>query len=504
MKGGQFDRRSFIKAAGAVAGLAAVEPWRAIGALAAPSLPPGSQAPFDHVVVLMMENRSFDHFLGWLPGANGRQAGLAYTDTKGNTYPTYPLAPDWQGCGYADPDHSWEGGVKQLNGGRVDGFLKTAAPGDTFPAGFYRQADLPVLSALATQYTVSDNYFCSILAETYPNRFYQHSAQTDRDHNNTNTATMPTIWDRMIGGLTGTYYHSDLPFLALWGTRYASIMRDYQLFKADCLAGTLPNLAFVDPSFNGETQGLSNDSHPHGDVRAGEALIAEVYHAVRSSPNWSRTILVINFDEWGGFFDHVVPPRVIDNHVDPSPGPHPDYRQLGFRVPNIVVSPFSPKGLVVSGGAPFEHTSVLKMLEWRWGLAPLTQRDANARNLAEMLDFSLARTDQPAVPSPTAPIVLACGPTSYAAHPPAAISGPAAPGAPGGGQQPAIAGGGGLPGTSTAAGTDLAAIPLAVAGASGLTIAGRRSRRGSGQPVPRCTAASPGNGGEPPETPPAG
>jgi phospholipase C len=440
-------RRDFLRATGAMAALAAFEPWRAGRALAATgaralsparaaALPNPANAPFDHVIVLMMENRSFDHFFGWLPGANGKQAGLRYTDTGGKTYPTYLLADgpsaagDWQGCGYADPDHSWEGGVKQLNGGRCDGFLKTAAPGDTFPIGYYSEADLPVFAPLAKTYTVSDNYFCSILAETYPNRFYQHSAQTDRDHNNSNTATMPAIWDRLTGGLTGTYYFTDLPFLALYGSKYASITKPFAQFLVDCQAGTLPNLAFVDPAFNGETQGVSTDDHPHGDIRSGEALLAQVYHAVRNSPQWGRTILVVNFDEWGGFYDHVPPPLTIDDHVDPAPGPHPDYRRLGFRVPNIVISPFSPAGAVVSGGAPFEHTSVLRMVEWRWGLQPLTKRDANARNLAEMLDFNLNRTDTPAIPSPTPVPAAPCSQASYPAHPPAAVQDAPAPSPP--------------------------------------------------------------------------
>ena len=477
------DRRTFLKGAAALGAAGILEPWSVARAVAS-SLPAPSAAPFDHVVVLMLENRSWDHFLGWLPGADGRQSGLAYADTSGVTYPTYALAPDWQGCGYADPDHSWEGGVKQLNGGRCDGFLKTAAPGDTFPISYYQEQDLPVMAALARNYTVSDNYFCSILAETYPNRFYQHAAQTDRDHNNTSTATMPAIWDRLTGGLTGRYYFHDLPFTALWGSKYASISQPIAAFLADCQAGQLPNVSFVDPAFNGETQGLSNDSHPHGDVRAGEALLAEVYHAVRNSPNWSRTILVVNFDEWGGFYDHVKPPTVIDNHVNPAPGPHPNYRQLGFRVPNIVISPFSPAGRVVSGGAPFEHTSVLKMIEWRWGLAPLTQRDANARNLAEMLDFGLSRTDAPAVASPLPPAPVACGPTSYAAHPPRAL-GPSAsptPAAPGGGGQAPAAATSTLPNTST--GHPLAGLAGAIAAGAGIGAAATglvRARRQRGE-----------------------
>ena len=470
-------RRQFLRISAGAAGVALAEPWAASGAgaivrPAAATLPNGASAPFDHVVVLMMENRSFDHFLGWLPGANGRQAGLAYTDRSGTTYPTYDLAPDWQGCGYDDPDHSWEGGVTQLAGGTASGFLKTAVAGDTFPIGYYTQASIPVLGALAEQYTTSDNYFAAILAETYPNRFYQHSAQTDRDHNSTATATMPTIWDRLAAaGLSGRYYSTDLPFLALWGSKYAPIINQFPQFLTDCAAGNLPNVAFVDPAFNGEGQGLSRDDHPHADIRSGEAFISEVYEALRSSPAWSKTVLVINYDEWGGFFDHVVPPRVVDTHVNPAPGPHPDYHQLGFRVPLVVASPFSAKGRIVSGGAPFEHTSVLKMIEWRWNLPPLTARDANARNLAEVLDLSLRRNDTPVIPTATYPPPVACGAGSAPAHKPAALSsaggGQASPPPsrhPGGNGSAAGTNGQSLPATGAPAGLALAGATAMVAG----------------------------------------
>jgi phospholipase C len=144
----------------------------------------------------MMENRSFDHFLGWLPGADGRH-DLTFASTDGNVYGNYPLAPDFQGCGYSDPDHSWEGFLVQNNHGRMDGFLQrptppannpgvTLAAANTFPIGYYTnrdqhghrkaQPDLPVIGALAENYTVLDRYFCSFAGETFPNRFYQHAA----------------------------------------------------------------------------------------------------------------------------------------------------------------------------------------------------------------------------------------------------------------------------------------------------------------------------------------
>ena len=397
------------------------------------TLPSGSSAPFDHVIVCMLENRSFDHFLGWLPGANGKQAGLSFLDTNGVSHGTFDLAPDYQGCSYADPDHSWQGGLVQMDGGKNDGFLKTALPGDVLPIGYYTQDTVNVLGTLVQNFATSDNYFCAILSATYPNRFYQHSAQTDRDSTTTTApngqqySLLPAIWDQLtplgtVGTVpTGRYYASDLPFTALWGPRYLPFTTTFDQFLIDCAAGTLPNVAFVDPSFNGESQGVSRDDHPHADVRAGEAFVDQVYTAVRNSPNWGRTVLVFNYDEWGGFYDHVPPPQVIDNNQVPNTGMNT--KQLGFRVPLAVVSPLAGQGTITSGGAPFEHTSVLKMIEWRFGLNAMTARDANARNLAEILDPARLsgavgpRTDLVTPPTPATAVSLPCS----ALTPPASV-----------------------------------------------------------------------------------
>jgi phospholipase C len=169
---------------------------------------------------------------------------MTYLSTDGNVYPNYPLAPDFQGCGYSDPDHSWEGFLIQHNFGKMNGFLQrptapadnpgvTLAAANTFPVGYYTnrdhrgrrkaEPDLPVIGALAENYTVLDRYFCSFAGETFPNRFYQHAARTDRDHNNSVISTLPSIWDHLSpvpntqGIPTGGYFFRDLPFLALWG-----------------------------------------------------------------------------------------------------------------------------------------------------------------------------------------------------------------------------------------------------------------------------------------------
>jgi phospholipase C len=255
-------------------------------------LPPPAQSGIDHIIVVMMENRSFDHYLGWMPGADGRQAGLTYTDRNGVPRVTSPLAPDFQGCAHPDPDHSAQGGRIEYNNGACDGWLRAGA-NDEYAIGYYTNLDLPFFGQAVQDWTVCDRYFASVMAETFPNRFHQHAAQTDRISNTFELSSLPTIWDRLAErGLAGRYYVSDSPFLAFWGLKYLPISRPVASFFADCQAGALPQVAFVEPRFIEESTGLSNDDHPHADVRAGQAFLNGVYRAVTTSPAWSRTLLV--------------------------------------------------------------------------------------------------------------------------------------------------------------------------------------------------------------------
>src|SRR5881394_2140755 len=210
-------------------------------------LPQPETCGIDHVIVFMMENRSFDHFLGWLPGADDRQAGLTYVDAGGVPHTTFPLAPDFQGCGFQDPDHSYDGGRVEYDGGACDGWLRA---NDVFSIGYYRQQDLAFLGHAVPDWTSFDRYFCAILGPTFPNRIYQHAGQTDRLANNAELSQLPTIWDRLAArGVSGRYYYSDVPFLGLWGAKYTPISRTLDAFFADCAAGTLPAVAFVDGAF---------------------------------------------------------------------------------------------------------------------------------------------------------------------------------------------------------------------------------------------------------------
>ena len=281
-----------------------------------------------------------------------------------------------------------------------DRIASTARPVSAITLMGTRKAlpDLPVTGALAEQYATLDRYFCSLAAETFPNRFYQHAGQTDRDHNSEVASTLPTIWDQLSpipnsnGIPTGGYYYRDSPFLALWASpaiepgatfKYQAFFHPFSdadattaalsagtSFVAACQNGTLPNVCYIDPAFDNEATGTSGDDHPQGDIRLGERFIADAYHALAEGGYLDNTVFIVTFDEWGGFYDHVPPPQVIDNtnpanvmHAGDSTTPTdgqllPNYRQLGFRVPGLVITNLAPPRRVKAADQPLTfHTT---------------------------------------------------------------------------------------------------------------------------------------------------
>ena len=401
----RLSRRHFIRTTAAAAGTVALRGAEPLLAQK-PTLPRPQQSGIDRIVVVMMENRSFDHMLGWLPGADGRQAGLTYADATGAEFSTYALPPDFQGCGHPDPDHSYEGGRIEFNDGACDGWLR-AGENDLYSIGYYTDADLPFFAGAARDWTTCDRWFSPIMGPTFPNRLYLHCAQTDRITNSFDLSTLPTIWDRLIArNVEARYYFSDAPFLALWGTKYTSIARHITSFFDACRTGRLPEVSFVEPRFLEESTGLSNDDHPHADVRDGQVFQNLIYSAVTNSPAWHNTMLVFIYDEWGGFFDHVAPGIAPTSAIDRAAG-NLDGRR-GFRVPAIVVSPFAQRSTVTS--TTFDHASVLRFIEWRWRLDPLTERDATANNLADVLNFSSRNLAAPSYLFDPGPYASFCPP----------------------------------------------------------------------------------------------
>jgi phospholipase C len=376
-------------------------------------LPKPRNIPIDTFVVLMMENRSFDHYLGWLPGADGRQAGLTFADRSGTAHDTARLAPDFQGCAHPDPDHSWEGGREQVNGGRMDGFLRSGS-NDEFSIGYYAEEDLPFIGHAAKAFTTYDRFFCSLLASTFPNREYMHAAQSYgmvdnsipeagfQDQGFPDTTIFAALKAR---GVDSRYFFNDLPVSALWGQDGLARSGRVEEYYTRAAAGTLPALSFVDPSFVNEGGGTSGDEHPHGDIRAGQAFMSDVVHAFMESPQWKRGCLFIVYDEWGGFFDHVRPPRVPDDRNDRDP--NKDFGIMGLRIPAVAVSPYARRGHVSHSIFGFE--SILKFIEYRFGLDPLVKRDAYAQNIGKSFDWqSKPRLELPDLPDPPAVASMQC------------------------------------------------------------------------------------------------
>ncbi len=407
-------RRDFLQRTAAAAGgvgLASVLPTQQLVAEAArrqrTKVPAPRDLPIDTFVVLMMENRSFDHYFGWRTDADGRNAGLQYPDKDGKPVPTYRLTPDFQGCGHPDPDHGWFGGRWQFNAGRNDRFLTGNEAGDgsdEFAIGYYQEEDLPFTGPASQAFMLHDRFFSSVMGPTFPNRHYKWAAQGGGFKTNVMPiGTLGHQWDTIFDvamrkGVSGRYFASDLPFSALYGTRGLSWTGQVEEYYARAAAGTLPNISFVDPPFRdgGGGNGVSADDHPHGDIRLGQAFMSDVVHAFMESPQFKRGALFIVYDEWGGFFDHVPPPRVPDDRA--SANHAEDWGQMGFRIPAMTISPFVRRGRVSHATLGFE--SILKLISHKFALGHLTKRHRYAYNIGRTMEWRRPNFEPPKLPDP--------------------------------------------------------------------------------------------------------
>ena len=421
----RIERRRFLKGALGLSGLALLQ-GSAIGhallrRAEAAALPAPGGDNFTTIVVGMMENRSFDHWLGWLgEAADGTQSFVNPTSlSQGDDCPAVELpvedatpVPTFHldsHCQSPDPDHGWNGGRVELNHGKLNGFVERSGE---VAMGYFNREDISFTSWLVDTYTTFSAYHCSVMGPTFPNREYLHSAQAGGVKSNEipfptpdnpvpTGYTWPTIWDRLnAAGVDWAFYGSDLPTIALFFHHIyenPGRVRHIVDFFIDAALGVLPRVAFIDPSFIT----IGNDDHPAHDIKLGQRFISDTFLAVAQGPQWfdpatgKGAVYALTYDEWGGFFDHVAPPRVPDDRA--SADPCEDWGQLGFRVPTNLASPFARKGFV--GTNLYDHTSILKMIEWNFDLSPLTMRDAAANNLAEVLDLS----QQPRVEFDTEP-----------------------------------------------------------------------------------------------------
>ncbi len=350
-------------------------------------------APIDTIVVLMMENRSFDHFLGALQldakyanrtsikGLSGKESNA---DKNGNDVVVHQFTdftPE-------DLPHDWDAVHSSWNDGKNDGFVKAhAGANERDTMGYHDRSQIPFYYWLADNYTVCDNWFASVLGPTWPNRYYLHActAGGKKSNNPILTSIPDTVWDRMksVGKSYKNYYAGAAAwYLGGFIGKLATMNPTAPIsdFFSAAKAGKLPNFSLIDPDF------LSSDDHPSHDVRKGQAFVATVYEALAQSPQWDRLLFIITYDEHGGFFDHVPPPSAKDEYVE--------FQQRGFRVPALVIGGRAKRGAVVS--TTFEHSSVAATLKTRFNIANLSNRMADTNDLSSCIDPLLVAKPQAA------------------------------------------------------------------------------------------------------------
>jgi phospholipase C len=276
--------------------------------------------------------------------------------------------------------------------------------------GFWNQDDLPFYYGLARTFPLCDRWFASCLAQTYPNRKFLMCGtavgQVSTDLSQVGKAPPPngTIFERLNDhGISWRNYSVDIPQILLFPPVYNANQDKVQRiaqFYLDVAAGTLPAVSLVDPGFVTDQSEENN-----ADIRVGETFVSQVINAVMAGPGWAKTVLVWTYDEHGGYYDHVPPPRAIPpDDIPPQIMVPPDqpggYDRYGFRVPAVIVSPYARPNYV--SHHVHDHTSFLKLIETKWNLPALTYRDANATNLLDALDFHRqpAFLDPPILPGP--------------------------------------------------------------------------------------------------------
>lgn len=358
-----------------------------------------------HIVVLMMENHSFDNLLGMVPHqVPGRQNVDGFTlDRHGRVANFNPGQHNQRIHGRHaptpcqpphEPDQTWDASHISFAQGRMDGFVKASGPAAML---YWDRQDIPFTYSLTEHFAVGQRYFCSVMAQTYPNRrfFFCGTASgliaTDATSFST-PARNGTIWDRLDAhSIDWAVYYQNLPSLAIVpGAADSSARRarvhKFDQFYDDVAAGKLPQFTFLDPDYDTTSQ-----ENPQ-DIQVGEEFIAKVTRALLKAPSWQHTALFITYDEHGGYYDHVPPPRAIKpDNTAPMLKPsdfQAGYTRYGFRVPLMVVSPWVKPRYV--SRVVQDHTSLDAFIERKWNLPAMTFRDANADPMTDYFDFRRA------------------------------------------------------------------------------------------------------------------
>jgi phospholipase C len=384
-----------------VSGLSRREFLRDVGGVGAAGLVgacgPRGPGRIEHIVVVMMENRSFDHVFGDLSlsedqAVDGLVAGLSNDLPDGTPVAPFPV----ESYCPADPPHTWEASHTAFADGANSGFVQACydeyqnADDARQVMAYQSRAHMPASYALADAYCLCERWFSSVLTSTWPNRLYLHGAQSEGATANVlpeaGFFSMPTIWDRLDdAGIAWAYYYTSLPYISLFrrfDTR--SELQEVGAFFDACTRGVLPPVCMVDPPFG------VGDDHPPAKPAMGQVFLASIHQALATSPLWEKVLLVVVYDEAGGFFDHVPPGTAPDDRAADGFG------QLGFRVPAIVAGPWVKPGV---SDIPFDHTSVLAHIERMFGLPPLTARDAAANDLTALLDADRMAANDPYDPA---------------------------------------------------------------------------------------------------------
>jgi phospholipase C len=402
----------------------------------------------EHIFVLMLENRSFDHMLGFsaiegidaVTGQPTRINGLTGSESNSSV----PVKPGADARMPTDPDHEFENVVTQLcgkgavyppggpypainNSGFVTSYLASGGADAQEVMKCYTPAQLPVLNALAREFVVCDNWFAPLPGPTWPNRMFVHAASSGgldhspsvaeiADWESLNGFRFPngTIFDRLNAKSIRRrlYGDDDFPLVAALKGIHLSDIRHYSLFAGDLQQpGYADRYIFIEPSYDVLNKYRNgNSQHPLGDVTHGEALIKRTYEAIRNSPVWESSLLIITWDEHGGFYDHVRPGAAIPpaDHASGHNQHNFQFDVHGVRVPAIVVSPLIPRNVV--DHRVYDHSSIPATVESVFGLPPLTERDRHAFHLDALCTLATARTDAPTrLPDPasgmTAPLM---------------------------------------------------------------------------------------------------
>lgn len=367
----------------------------------------GKKMPVDHIVLMMQENRSFDHYFSGLTHGGVDVAGddVALVGSDGVVYPRHH---EDALCLSRDITHSWDGSHKQWNDGANDGFARAAGNPDAGRAlAYYDESDIPYYYGLARTFAISDAHHASLLGPTWPNRmFYTAGTSFGRVKNE----LPPTDEDSGVNNIfeelakkkvSFKVYISDAPTMILYIHTYAKFsdrVLPLQQFFVDAAEGNLPQFSMVEAKYAAESE--RDDEHPPHNLQRGQRFTADAVNALLASPAWKRSILFLTWDEHGGFYDHVPPPPgCAPDDIAPNIGTETaegKFDRLGFRVPLIAISPFAKRGHVSHYVS--DLTSVTRFVEMRFDLPAMTARDANAEPLLDLFDFEHPSYDVPVLP----------------------------------------------------------------------------------------------------------